>query len=89
MRNLAELQENLDNLFQELEQVQNMSEADACEHCGTDTKEEGIEGIQEEIEYYQDKVNELQAELDEEDREPDYGLDGAFSSWRQVNEMFV
>lgn len=89
MRNLAEIQENLEKLSQELEQVKDMSELEACEFCGTDSKADGIEGIQLEIEFYQKSLKQIQDELDEEDREPDYGLDGAFSSWYQVNSMFI
>ena len=78
-------QSELNNLYIELEKVENMSELEACEFCGTDSKEEGLEAIQEEIDYYESMLRESESE------ESDYtlGLDPAFSSWYQVNSMFV
>lgn len=62
-----------------------MSELEACEFCGVDSKEDGIQAINEEIEYYESKIKELNGDSEEST----YGLDPAFSSWKEVNSMFV
>lgn len=41
----------LDKACDELIRVDEMSDAEACEYCNTDTKEEALQGIQEEIDY--------------------------------------
>ena len=86
---MKDLELKLSELNNELELVHMMGELEACEFCGTDTKEDGIEGIMCEIEYYQSKLDERNRSVEEEDAEPTYGLDPAFSSWYQVNSMFV
>lgn len=92
MNNFQKLQESqaeLDKLMQEFSLVSNMTEPQACEYQNVDCKADALEAIQCEIDYYKSEIEELQAELNEEDAEPTYGLDPAFSSWKEVNSMFV
>ena len=41
----------LDKAYIDLDRVDKMSDAEACVFCNTDTKEEALEVIQEEIDY--------------------------------------
>ena len=72
------LESVLIKLYEELELVESMSEEEACEFGNTNSKQEYIECIEEEIKYYQSELDEIQAELDKEE---DDGLDPAFGSW--------
>lgn len=49
----------LDKACIELSKVDAMSEAEACALCNTDTKEEALQGIQEEIEYIDFQLNRM------------------------------
>lgn len=73
----------LSKLYEELEQVERMSELEACEFGNTNSKQEYIECIEEEIKYYQSELDEIQAELEKEE---DNGLDPAFGSWYEFNQ---
>ena len=73
----------LSKLYEELEQVKRMSELEACEFGNTNSKQEYIECIEEEIKYYQSELDEIQAELEKEE---DNGLDPAFGSWYEFNQ---
>ena len=73
----------LSKLYEELEQVERMSELEACEFGNTNSKQEYIECIEEEIKYYQSELHEIQAELEKEE---DNGLDPAFGSWYEFNQ---
>ena len=85
---LQKSQEELDRLMQEFGLVSLMDEAQACEYMNADSKADALEAIQENIDFYRSQVEELESEYDE-DAESDNGLDMAFSSWYQVNSMFV
>lgn len=73
----------LSKLYEELEQVERMSELEACEFGNTNSKQEYIECIEEEIKYYQSELDEIQAELEKEE---DNGLNPAFGSWYEFNQ---
>lgn len=73
----------LSKSYEELEQVERMSELEACEFGNTNSKQEYIECIEEEIKYYQSELDEIQAELEKEE---DNGLDPAFGSWYEFNQ---
>ena len=73
----------LSKLYEELEQVERMSELEACEFGNKNSKQEYIECIEEEIKYYQSELDEIQAELEKEE---DNGLDPAFGSWYELNQ---
>lgn len=49
----------LDKACIELNEVDKMSVAEACKLCNTDTKEEALKGIQEEIEYIEFQLNRM------------------------------
>ena len=51
----------LSKSYEELEQVERMSELEACEFGNTNSKQEYIECIEEEIKYYQSELDEIQA----------------------------
>ena len=72
------LESVLIKLYEELELVESMSEEEACEFGNTNSKQEYIECIEEEIKYYQSELDEIQAELEKEEYD---GLDPAFGSW--------
>lgn len=72
------LELELSKLYEELEQVESMSELQACEYSNTDSKSDALEAIQCEIDYYEDELREIQSELEKEE---DDGLDPAFGSW--------
>lgn len=92
MNNFQKLQESqaeLDKLMQEFSLVSSMSEAQACEYQNVDSKADALEAIQCEIDFYKSEVEEYQSEIDQENEEPNYGLDPAFGSWAEVNAMFI
>lgn len=80
------LELELSKLYIELEQVERMSELEACEFGNTNSKQEYLECIQCEIDYYEESLRELESE---DEVTSAYNLDPAFSSWSQVNSMFV
>ena len=83
-----EYQNELNNLYIELEKVERMSELEACDFCNADSKQDALEAIQSEIDYYEEAIR----ENEESEEIPEcscYHLDPAFSSWSQVNAMFV
>ena len=82
MRTKVDYSAELEKLYSELEQVESMAELEACEFCGADSKDEALEAIQCEIDYYEDALR-------EEEQEDSFGLDPAFSSWAEVNRMFI
>lgn len=80
------LELELSKLYVELEQVERMGELEACEYSNTDSKLDALEAIQCEIDYCEDAIRELESE---DEVTSAYNLDPAFSSWSQVNAMFV
>ncbi len=60
----------LDKACEELEEVDKMSDAEACVFCNTDTKEEALEVIQEEIDYHYCPVKILDLEINRVDHHP-------------------
>lgn len=55
----------LSKLYEELEQVDRMSELQACEYSNTDSKSDALEAIQFEIDYFEDMIRELESEDEE------------------------
>ena len=51
----------LSKLYEELEQVDRMSELQACEYSNTDSKSDALEAIQFEIDYFEDMIRELES----------------------------
>lgn len=49
----------LDKACAELNEIDAMSESEACKVCNTDTKEEALQGIQEEIEYIEFQLDRM------------------------------
>lgn len=49
----------LDKACIELDEVDRMSDAEACKCCNTDTKEEALQAIQEEIEYIEFQLDRM------------------------------
>lgn len=87
---IKEYQNELNNLYIELEKVERMSELEACDFCNADSKQDALEAIQEEIDYWENQVRELEDEESDEMSEcSGYHLDPAFNSWYEVNSMFV
>lgn len=82
-----EYQNELNNLYIELEKVERMSELEACDFCNADSKQDALEAIQSEIDYYEEVIRE--DESDEMSECSGYHLDEAFNSWYEVNSMFV
>ena len=82
-----EYQNELNNLYIELEKVERMSELEACDFCNADSKQDALEAIQSEIDYYEEVIRE--DESDEMSECSGYHLDAAFNSWYEVNSMFV
>lgn len=82
-----EYQNELNNLYIELEKVERMSELEACDFCNADSKQDALEAIQSEIDYYEEVIRE--DESDEMSECSGYHLDAAFNSWYEVNAMFV
>ena len=84
---IKEYQNELNNLYIELEKVERMSELEACDFCNADSKQDALEAIQSEIDYYEEVIRE--DESDEMSECSGYHLDPAFNSWYEVNAMFV
>ena len=84
---IKEYQNELNNLYIELEKVERMSELEACDFCNADSKQDALEAIQSEIDYYEEAIRE--DESDEMSECSGYHLDAAFNSWYEVNSMFV
>lgn len=74
----------LDRLYKEYKSVMCMSEEDACIYCNTDSKEDALQSIQDEIDYLESKDDDCSF-----GEATNYHLDEAFGSWEQVNRMFV
>lgn len=53
-----EYQNELNNLYIELEKVERMSELEACEFCNADSKQDALDAIQCEIDYYESQMKE-------------------------------
>lgn len=53
------MSEILNDLYKLLEQVNMANELTACILCNTDTKQEAIEGIQQEISFYECQLKEV------------------------------
>lgn len=49
----------LDKACIDLDKVDKMSDTEACAYCNTDTKEEALEVIQEEIDYIEFQLNRM------------------------------
>lgn len=49
----------LDKACIELDRVDKMSDEEACVYCNTDTKEEALQGIQEEIDYIEFQLDRI------------------------------
>lgn len=49
----------LDKAYIDLDRVDKMSDAEACAFCNTDTKEEALQVIQEEIDYIEFQLDRL------------------------------
>ena len=49
----------LDKAYIDLDRVDGMSEAEACTYCNTDTKEEALQSIQEEIDYIEFQLDRM------------------------------
>ncbi len=54
-----EFDKALDKACDELIRVDEMSDAEACAYCNTDTKEEALEVIQEEIDYIEFQLDRM------------------------------
>ncbi len=67
--NRYEIDKKLSSLYKELEQVEMANELTACILCNTDTKQEAIETIQQEIDYYEGQLKEIE---EYENRETNY-----------------
>lgn len=82
---VEKIKEELDSLKVELQSVKSMSECNVMALYNADSKADIIEIIEEEITVMQNDLEQAIAEsrcsLDR--------LDPAFSSWEQVNSMFV
>ena len=57
-----EYQNELNNLYIELEKVERMSELEACDFCNADSKQDALEAIQEEIDYWEKQIRDLEDE---------------------------
>ena len=56
---LDRVDKTLDKPCTELDRVDGMSEAEACTYCNTDTKEEALQSIQEEIDYIEFQLDRM------------------------------
>lgn len=86
------LGKELDDLKAEYEAAEKMSEAEIQDEYNTDdSKAEFLSYLQEEIDDLQSRNDEaIEEEEAEENRDwRTAGLDPAFSSWEEVNRMFV
>lgn len=54
-----EFEKALDKAYIDLDNVDKMSDAEACAFCNTDTKEEALEVIQEEIDYIECQLDRI------------------------------
>lgn len=54
-----EFEKALDKAYIDLDNVDKMSDAEACAFCNTDTKEEALEVIQEEIDYIEFQLDRI------------------------------
>lgn len=54
-----EFEKALDKAYIGLDNVDKMSDAEACAFCNTDTKEEALEVIQEEIDYIECQLDRI------------------------------
>lgn len=75
----------LKQVLEEYDKIASINEDDACRHCMADSKEEALEAIKEEIEFLNHMIEKEEFESDDYT----YYLDPAFSSWEDVNKMFV
>lgn len=53
------LEKALDKAYMDLDRVDKMSDTEACTFCNTDTKEEALEVIQEEIDYIEFQLDRI------------------------------
>lgn len=83
---MEDYREKLEENVSEYALVSAMSEEAACEYMNSNSKEDALEAIQCEIDYYEESLRELESE---DEVTSAYNLDPAFSSWSQVNSMFV
>ena len=81
-------QSELNQLYIEFEKVEKMNELEACEYGACDSKQGYLEAIQEEINYYENQIKELEKaeELEENNDWRISGLDPAFGSWYEFNQ---
>ena len=77
----------LNDLYSEYERIKNMPLDEFQQEYGIDDKEEMLEEIQDEIDYYE--RGDDNEDVDEYCGCNTYHLDVGFSSWEQVNAMFV
>lgn len=69
--NRYEIDKQLTSLYKELDQVAAANELTACILCNTNTKQEAIEAIQQEIDYYEGQLK----EIEESEQCDDDGMD--------------
>lgn len=84
-RLLGGIPEYIELLEKELSDIEKMEDNKVCEMYNVDYKHEAIQGFGEEIEYAKSLIEDEEVE----DEETFDRLDPAFSSWEQVNSMFV
>lgn len=82
---MEDYREKLKENINEYALVFAMTEEAVCEYMNANSKEDALEAIQCEIDYYRSKVEEKMEESDWRTA----GLDPAFASWEEVNSMFV
>lgn len=70
--NICEIEKQLSLLYYELDRVEMSNELTACILCNTDTKQEAIEVIQQEIDYYERELREIEEAEQCEDDGMDY-----------------
>lgn len=54
-----EFEKALDKAYYDFDKVDKMSDAEACTFCNTDTKEEALQVIQEEIDYIEFQLDRI------------------------------
>lgn len=69
--NSYDIDKQLTYLYKELDQVEMANELTACIICNTDSKQQAIEAIQQEIDYYEGQLK----EIDEAEKCEDDGMD--------------
>lgn len=84
---MEKIYKTLNGLYKELGKTEKMEELEACQYWNCDTKEGAIECLKEEIEFYENELENKRKSM--EDEESSDGLDEGFSSWVDVNSMFV